>query len=96
MSRPKAYPPHVGTIGGTIRIGHGLHLYCLNRDCQHRAAVDMAAVAARYGEDLAVAEFMARAVCSECGARWPDLDLKVWVVNNPSPVGAPRNPEGEG
>jgi hypothetical protein len=61
LSRPKAYPPHVGTIGGTIRIGHGLHLYCLNRDCQHRAALDMAAVAARYGDDLAVAEFMARA-----------------------------------
>ena len=92
MSRPKAYPPHVGTIGGVIRIGHGLHLYCLNRECQRRATIDMAAIAARYGEALAVAEFMARAVCSECGARWPNLDMKVWVVGSPSPVGATRKP----
>jgi len=89
-----AYPPHVGTIGGTIRIGHGLHVYCLNRACQHRATIDMDAVAARYGEDLAVAEFMSRSRCSECESRWPDLDLKIWVVGSPSPVGATRKPEG--
>jgi hypothetical protein len=47
--RSSAYPPHVGTLGSTIRIGHGLDLYCLNRECQHRATVDMAALAARYG-----------------------------------------------
>jgi hypothetical protein len=51
------------------------------------------ALAARYGEDLAV-EFMERAVCSECGSRWPDLDLKIWVVNTSSPVGAVRKPAG--
>jgi hypothetical protein len=62
-------PTYIGTIGGTIRTGHGLHLYCLNRECHHRATLDMEAITARYGADLAVAEFMARAVCSECGAR---------------------------
>ena len=41
MSRHKAYPPHVGTIGGVIRIGHGLHLYRLNRECQRRATIAM-------------------------------------------------------
>ena len=89
-----AYPPHVGTIGGTIRIGHGLHVYCLNRATQHRATIDMDAVAARYGEDLAVAEFISRSRCSECGSRWPDLDLKIWRVGSPSPIGATRKPEG--
>ena len=31
---------------------------------------------------------------SECGSRWPDLDLKIWGVGSPSPVGATRKPEG--
>ena len=79
-------PPHVGTI----RIGYGLHLYCLKRESQHRATVDMTAVAARYSEDLPVAEFLARALCSECGGRWPNLDLKIWVVNTPRPLGVTR------
>ncbi len=70
-SRSRHGPPYVGTIGGVLRTGHGLYLYCLNRECQHRATVDMAAVAARYGEDLAVAEFMARLVCSECWRAGP-------------------------
>ena len=43
-----AYPPHVGTIGGTIRPRHGLNLYSLNRGCQHRATLDLASVVARY------------------------------------------------
>jgi hypothetical protein len=36
-----AHPPHAGTIGSTIRTGHGLHLYCLDREWQHRATVNV-------------------------------------------------------
>jgi hypothetical protein len=84
--RPNPYPPHVGTIGGKIRIGHGLTLYCENRDCRHRATLELPAISKRYGEELSVAAFMARAVCSECGARWPNLDMKVHVINGPQVV----------
>ena len=28
-----------------------------------------------YGEDLPVAEFVNRSVCSECVARWPDFSI---------------------
>jgi hypothetical protein len=35
----------------------------------YRARVDLEAIAERYGEDLSVAEFVYRSVCSECGAR---------------------------
>ena len=94
MSRHKAYPPHVGTIGGTIRIGHGLILGRENRDCRHRATFYLLAIAERYGAELALAAFMARAVSSECGARWPNLDVKIWVANSLRPAGAtPRRDE---
>jgi hypothetical protein len=38
-------PPHVGTIGDKIRIGHGIWINCLNQECLHRAKVDLAALA---------------------------------------------------
>ena len=66
-----AQPPHVGTIGDKIRIGHGIWINCLNQECLHRAKVDLAALADRYGVDLPVADLVKRAVCSDCGSRWP-------------------------
>jgi hypothetical protein len=55
-------PPHVGTIGEKIRIGHGIWINCMNQECLHRAKVDLAALAERYGADLPVAELVARRV----------------------------------
>jgi hypothetical protein len=75
MTRRPAYPNHVGTIGGTIRMGHGLWVHCENRECLHRARVDLEAIAEHYGEELSVAEFVNRSVCLECGARWPDISI---------------------
>ena len=76
-------PPHVGTIGDKIRIGHGIWINCLNQECLHRAKVDLAALAERYGADLPVAELMKRAVCGECRSRWPRLSITVAVENAP-------------
>ena len=33
-------------------------------------------LAARFGADLPVAELVARAVCSECRARWPRISCR--------------------
>ena len=41
----------VGTIGGTIRMGHGLWVHCENRECLHRARIDLEAIAEYYGVD---------------------------------------------
>jgi hypothetical protein len=76
-------PPHVGTIGDKIRIGHGIWINCLNQDCLHRAKVDLAALAERHGANLPVAELVKRAVCSECRSRWPRLSITVAVENAP-------------
>jgi hypothetical protein len=70
MGKKPAYPNHVGTINGTIRMGHGLWLHCDNRECLHRARIDLEAIAKRYGVELSVAEFVNLSVRSECGASW--------------------------
>ena len=56
-------------------MGHGLWVHCENRECLHRAHIDLEAIAERYGAELSVAEFVNRSVCSECGARWPNFSI---------------------
>jgi hypothetical protein len=55
----------------------------LNQERLHRAEVDRVALVERYGADLLVAELVKRAVCSECGSRWPRLSITVAVENAP-------------
>jgi hypothetical protein len=43
--------------------------------------IDLEAIAERYGAELSVAEFLNRSVCSECGARWPNISI------SPEPFG---------
>ena len=81
-----AYPPHVGTIGDKIRIGHGITVNCGNWECLHRATLDLEDIAARFGAELPVADLVARAVCAECGARWPQLSITISVDNAPRVV----------
>ena len=75
-------PTHVGTIGDKIRIGHSLTINCGNRECLHRAKLDLEDIAARFGANLPVADLVARAVCAECGARWPELSISVSVARS--------------
>jgi hypothetical protein len=39
-------------------MGHGLWVHCENRECLHRAHIDLEAIAERYGAELSVAEFV--------------------------------------
>ena len=43
---------HVGTIGDKIRIGDSLTINCGNRECLHRAKLDLEDIAARFGAIL--------------------------------------------
>ena len=56
------------------------------RNAFHRAEVDLVALVERYGADLPVAELVKRAVCSECGSRWPRLSIAMAVENAPRVV----------
>jgi hypothetical protein len=76
----------VGAIGDKIRIGHAIWINCMNQEYLHRAKVDLAALAERYGSDLPVAELVKRAVCSACGSRWPRFSITVAVENAPRVV----------
>ena len=80
MAKRPAYPNHVGTIGEKIRMGHGLWVHCNNRECLHRARIDLEAIAERFGAELSLAEFVNRSVCSECGARWPNISITLEPV----------------
>jgi hypothetical protein len=51
-------PTHVGTIGDKIRIGHSLTINCGNRECLHRAKLDLEDIAARFGANLPVADLV--------------------------------------
>jgi hypothetical protein len=82
MVKRPAYPNHVGTIGGTIRMGHGPWMHCDNRESLHRARIDLEAIAGRYCVELSVAEFVNRSVCSECGARWPNISISLEPVSS--------------
>ena len=76
---PLAMPrsPHqlVGTFADLILYGHELTVNC--DVCQHRAAVSVPALAARLGDKYRVQAFIERALCSKCGARWPNLSVTV-------------------
>lgn len=98
-ARAKPRPPHVGTIGSTIRVGHEMMVHCDNRECLHRALIDLQALRDRLGEDYPIADFVARARCSECGARWPALSISVHPIRagRPTELARWRPPDkGEG
>ena len=58
--RHKPRPPHVGAIGSTNRVGHGLTINCGNWDCLHRATLDLEKLRAILGEEYAIADLVAR------------------------------------
>ncbi len=69
----------VGTVGDLIRERRTIWLDCAKR--HHSAEMDPTAVAAAHGSDLAVQRFLERTRCTKCGARYPEVDLKVPPVS---------------
>jgi uncharacterized protein YjbJ (UPF0337 family) len=86
MARSPSCPPTVGTIGGTLRAGFDMTIWCGNRGCRHRADVDLAAIADRYGDDLPVFIFVARSACFWCHGRWPAISIQISPANTPQVV----------
>jgi hypothetical protein len=90
--------PEVGTIGSTIRVGHEMVVHCENWKCLHRALIDLEALRDQLGEDYPIADFVARAKCSECDARWPALSISVHPIaaGRPTESARRRPPESGG
>ena len=74
-----------GCVGGSSGGGMASSFIASRRWCRsHRARIDLEAIAERYGAELAVAEFVNRSVCSECGARWPNISISLEPVSTRS------------
>ena len=59
------------TLGNAAAAQVDLVVWCL--DCRHQVEPDPAGMAKRYGAEMAVPEWHARLVCSECGSRRVDM-----------------------
>ena len=64
------------------------------RGCGHHAPVDLEAVRAEHGDDFPVSAFIARSRCSRCGAKHPEVVIRVSPATNPHVIG-PRQTTGE-
>jgi len=68
FSRPVRMPM---TLGNAAAAHVRLIVWCL--ECRHQVEPDPAEMAERYGAEMAVPDWHARLVCSECGSlsSWP-------------------------
>jgi hypothetical protein len=83
------------TLGNAAAAHVRLIVWCL--DCRHQVEPDPTEMAERYGAEMAVPDWRARLVCSECGSRRVDMvvsDREVLEVGltviRPSEAGSPR------
>jgi len=76
-------PRQVGTIGDIIASDFSMAIYCERADirCWNHAEVDLPALRDQLGADYRVADFVARSVCSRCGARWPRVGIRVQPIH---------------
>jgi hypothetical protein len=74
-------PPQVGTIGSTIATGLKMWISCDAIGCRNNADVDLLALRDQLGADYRIADFVARSRCSKCGARWPQLSVRVSPIH---------------
>jgi hypothetical protein len=85
-------PPQVGTVGELIRRRMDVEIYCERIDCRHHAAVNLEALQSEHGDGFPVAGFVARSRCSRCGARHPEITIRVSPSANPRVIGPTLQP----
>jgi hypothetical protein len=56
-------------------------IYCDVRECHHSQTVDLEALAHELGSDYRIADFVAGSRCSKCGAKWPQLSVRVLPIH---------------
>ena len=59
------------TLGNAAAARVRLVVWC--KDCRHKVEADPAAMAVRYGAEMAVLDSRERLVCSQCGSRNIDM-----------------------
>jgi hypothetical protein len=57
--------------------------------CRNNADVDLEALARELGPDYRIADFVARSRCSKCGAKWPQLSVRVSPIQTGGMRGCP-------
>jgi hypothetical protein len=73
--------PELGTIGELVAQGLRLSIYCDVRECHHNQTPDLETLSRELGPDYRVADFVARSHCSKCGAKWPQLSVRVSPIH---------------
>jgi hypothetical protein len=69
--------PKVGTLGDLAKRSRLLRLECLA--WRRYTNLDLRDLINDYGADTPLQDFIERAVCRKCGARWPQVDCPVGV-----------------
>jgi hypothetical protein len=75
---PQLPSPFLGTLVHVMQSDQYLSMYC--ESCHHRKSVDLLAQVEARGEAYGLQAFIDRAVCSNCGARWPKLSVSLIPV----------------
>jgi hypothetical protein len=60
-----------------------VEIFCERLGCGHHAPVNLEALEAAHGDDDSVAGFLARSGCCRCGARHPEITIRVSPNGNP-------------
>jgi hypothetical protein len=56
-----------------------VRVYCEARDCRHSAALLVAEVIYRFGDDASSNVLRTKAKCTACGAMGPTIRLPSWI-----------------
>ena len=63
----------VGTLGDLRQCRHDLYLNCERTGCGHSVRVPLDPLIERFGAAFPLQAVLDRAVCTVCGARWPEV-----------------------
>ena len=72
MAQFKQRPPNAGTIGSTARVGHSITVNCGNRNCLHRAMLDLGKLRANLGDEYPIASLAVRLCAANAEADGPN------------------------
>ncbi len=74
-------PLHVGIIGSTIAQGFKMWISCDAIGCRNSADINLTELRDQLGADYRVADFVARSRCSKCGAKWPQISIRIAPIH---------------
>ncbi len=69
LTSQRGHRPRSARSGSTIAASLHMTIYCDVGECHHSHTLDLEALAAQFGRDYRISDFVARSRCSKCGAK---------------------------